>query len=354
MRVAGKQIRVLVVDDSPLMREMIRAILTSEPDIAVIGVAGDGLEAVRTVASLKPDIVTMDIEMPVLGGLEAIERIIAEHPVPILVVTALTGVRTAFNAISRGALDVIEKPDVSLENMQALLGKVRLLARVDICAHLAATRRRSAVPAITREASSGASRAKVVAVAASTGGPQAIHSILAALPARFPVPIVITQHIAEGFTQGMVDWLAGATPLKVSVASNGELLVPGTVYVNPAEKTMRITETGLIALAERDPRRIYRPCCDTMLTSVAAVCRERAVGLILSGMGSDGVAGLEAIRARGGVTLAQDAQSSVVYGMNRSAVERGCVDKVIPLAAIPGALMQLADKGPSGGRKCAQ
>ena len=353
MRDAEKPIRVLIVDDSPLTRDMIRAILSSAPDMAVIGEAGDGLEAVRAVAALKPDVVTMDIEMPVLGGLEAIARIMTEHPVAILVVTALTGVRTAFSAISRGALDVIEKPDVSLENMQTLQRKVRLLAGVDIGAQLAAARRRPAATAVAPKAAApGAARAKIVAVAASTGGPQAIHSILAALPAAFPVPILITQHIAEGFTRGMVDWLAGATPLKVSVARNGEALVPGAAYVNPAEKSMRITGGGLIVLEERDPGRFYHPCCDTMLTSVAASCRERAVGVILSGMGSDGVAGLEAIRARGGTTLAQDAQSSVVYGMNRSAVERGCVDKVIPLAAIPAELMQLAGKGHGGERKC--
>ncbi len=353
MLAGGRAIRVLVVDDSPLVREMICAILTSEPDISVVGEAVDGLDAVRKVPALKPDLVTMDIEMPVMGGLAAIEKIMAEHPVPILVVTALTGVRTAFDAVAKGALDVIEKPDVGPENMKKLIGKVRLLSRVDVSSRLTAAGRRPVPATLERVNISSGSKVAAVAIAASTGGPQAIFAILSSLPATFAAPIVLAQHIAEGFTQGMVDWLAGATPLKVSVAKNGESLEPGRVYINPAEHSMRIVEGGRILLGERDPRRHYRPCCDTMLLSVAAVCRERAVGLILSGMGNDGVAGMEAIRKNGGATLAQDAQSSVVYGMNRCAVERGCIDKILPLAAIPAELALRVGKISDGGRRCA-
>ncbi len=336
-------IRVLVVDDSALVRDMIRAILESEPGIVVAGEAADGAEAVNMVASLKPDIVTMDIEMPVVGGLEAIERIIAEHPVPILVVTALTGVRTAFAAVSKGALDVIEKPDISLENVRNLISKIRLLAKVDVPAHLLTMRRQSG----TVDAGGVAikkcfSKGGIIVIAASTGGPQAIHSILSRLPAQFPVPIVITQHIAEGFTQGMVDWLSTVTPLKVRVARHGDQLAAGNVYVNPAEHSMRITEHGMIILGEKEARQVYHPSCNTLLTSVASAYRERATGLILSGMGDDGASGMQAIRKAGGATLAQDATSSVIFGMNRMAVERGCIDKVLALADIPAELMQRA------------
>ena len=340
-------IRVLLVDDSRLVRDMIRAILESEPGIIVVGEASNGAEAIDKAASLNPDIVTMDIEMPVMGGLEAIERIIAEHPVPILAVTALTGVRTAFAAVSKGALDVIEKPDISLENMKNLIHKIRLLSKVNVSAHLLAMRKQSGTAGVSDVAThkKGFSKAGVIAIAASTGGPQAIHFILSHLPAQFPAPIVITQHIAEGFTQGMVDWLKTVTPLKVQVAGNGDQLAAGHVYVNPAEHTMKVTEQGMIILGARDVRHVYHPSCNSLLSSVAAAFRERATGLILSGMGDDGVSGMQAIRKAGGTTLAQDAPSSVIFGMNRVAVERGCIDRVLALADIPAELMQRAGAG---------
>ncbi|MFA7403218.1 MAG: chemotaxis-specific protein-glutamate methyltransferase CheB [Pelobacteraceae bacterium] len=338
-----RTIRVLIVDDSGLVRDMIRAILEPEPDIVVVGEASDGAEGVAMVASLKPDIVTMDIEMPVMGGLEAIERIIADHPVPILVVTALAGVRTAFAAISKGALDVIEKPDISLENVQTLIHKIRYLSKVDVAAHLQTIGGRdkiasgSVIPVLSVPTKIG-----IIAIAASTGGPQAINFILSHLPASFPFPIVITQHIAEGFTQGMADWLNNGTPLTVVMASNGSRLTPGFVYINPAEHSMRVNEQGGIILGDRDVSQIYNPSCNTLLSSVAAAYRKSAIGLIMSGMGDDGVSGMHAIKVAGGATLAQDAESSVVFGMNRVAVERGYIHKVIPLAKIPAELVQRA------------
>jgi two-component system chemotaxis response regulator CheB len=335
-------IRVLLVDDSGLVRDMIRAILESEPGIEVVGEATNGVEAIAKVASLRPDIVTMDIEMPVMGGLEAIEKIIAENPVPILVVTALTGVRTAFAAVSKGALDVIEKPDISPDNVANLLKKIRLLAKVDVSAHLQIMNKKSVSVGVSNVAAKSSTvkvKGGVVAIAASTGGPQAIYNILSHLPAQFQAPIIITQHIAEGFTQGMVDWLNTGTALKVQVAGNGDYLTAGHVYVNPAEHSMRITEQGFILLGDRDTSQLYHPSCNYMLASVAAAYRERAIALIMSGMGDDGVVGMQAIMAAGGVTLAQDAKSSVVYGMNRIAVERGSVQKILPLIRIPAELM---------------
>ncbi|MDU0457203.1 MAG: chemotaxis-specific protein-glutamate methyltransferase CheB [Geobacteraceae bacterium] len=340
IKTAG-DIRVLIVDDSGLVRDMIRAILESEPGISVVGEAVNGLEAIVKVASLKPDIVTMDIEMPVMGGLEAIEKIIAAHPVPILVVTALTGVRTAFAAVSKGALDVIEKPDISLENVKRLVSKIRLLANVDVSAHQLALGRKNVAPVETLPLQGKDSpKAALVAIAASTGGPQAIHSILSRLPRTFPAPVIITQHIAEGFTQGMVDWLNAATPLTVVVAGNGDRPCAGHVYVNPAEHSMRITSSGVIVLGDREAGQVYNPSCNTLLSSVAATYKKEAIGLIMSGMGDDGVAGIKDIRTAGGTTLAQDAKSSVVFGMNRLAVERGYVQKVVALDKIPAELMQ--------------
>jgi two-component system chemotaxis response regulator CheB len=336
-------IRVLVVDDSDLVRDMIRAILESDPDIIVVGEAVNGVDAIAKTAALKPDIVTMDIEMPVMGGLEAIEKIIAEQPLPILVVTALTGVRTAFTAVSKGALDVIEKPDISLENVRNLIKKIRLLAKVDVSAHLLAMKKPVVASGIRNVALQRSPvKGGIVAIAASTGGPMAIHSILSQLPAQFPVPIVITQHIAEGFTQGMVDWLNTGTVLSVRVATSGDRLAAGHVYINPAEHSMRITDQGIVVLGIRDASQVYHPSCNTLLASVASAYQRGVIGLIMSGMGDDGVAGMQSIRQAGGVTLAQDAKSSVVFGMNRLAVERGYIDKVVTLSKIPMELMAQA------------
>ncbi|MDD2542178.1 MAG: chemotaxis-specific protein-glutamate methyltransferase CheB [Desulfuromonadaceae bacterium] len=338
-----KNIRVLLVDDSRMVRDMIRTILESEPGIVVVGEASNGAEAITKVVSLKPDIVTMDIEMPVMGGLEAIEKIIAVHPVPILVVTALTGVRTAFAAVSKGALDVIEKPDIDPENVRNLVQKIRILARVNVSTHLLVMRGQQGIAGASRVTiPNGCSKGGIVAIAASTGGPQASNAILSHLPANFPVPIVIAQHMAEGFTKGMVAWLNTGTPLMVREAEGGDHLAAGCVYINPAEHSMVITGKGMVVLGVGDARQVYHPSCNTLLSSVASAYQEAAIGLILSGMGDDGVSGMEAIRKAGGVTMAQDATSSVIFGMNRLAVERGCIDRVLPLAEIPGGLIQLA------------
>ena len=333
-------IRVLVVDDSRPVRGLIRALLESDPGIRVVGEAADGAEALAGVLKLKPDVVTMDIEMPVMGGLEAIERIVAEHPVPILVLTDQASVHTAFAAVSKGALDVMQKSALRLEDAQKLIQKIRVLSNVDVRAHhIAIGRQNGAPPAKCPSAPPQVSGERIVAIAASTGGPQAIQYILSQMPATFRAPIVITQHIAEGFTQGMVEWLSHTTPLAVVVAGNGDRLTAGRVYLNPAEFAMRVTGQGMVLLGERDNRLLYNPSCNTLLESVAASYRERAVGLILSGMGDDGVQGMQSIRSAGGITLAQDAKSSTIFGMNGIAVQRDCIDRVLPLTDIPGELM---------------
>lgn len=337
------KIRVLIVDDSHLGRELIGAILAKAEDIEVVGEAVNGREGVEKALALKPDLITMDIEMPELGGFEAIARIIAARPTPILVVTAQAGVRTAFHAISKGALEVIEKPDISLENASRLLSRIRLLARVDVASHLRVMSGKGGQPPAPPAHSGGKDNgAGIIAIAASTGGPQAINTILGALPADFPLPLVIAQHIADGFTQGMVDWLAAGTRLTVALARTGELLAPGTVHVNPSEHTMYLGEGGRIILGDRDPVRRLSPSCDTLLGAVADIYRERAVGLILSGMGRDGVDGIRAIKSMGGHTVAQDEASSVIYGMNQEAVKSGFIDRVLPLAEIPRELLKLA------------
>ena len=344
-------IRVLVVDDSLSARKAITTILASDPRIVIAGEAVNGLEALALVASLQPDVVTMDLEMPVMGGLEAIDRIMAQHPVPILVVTSVTGVRTAFDAMTRGAMDMVAKPGADAASRTELVKRVKLLAQMNLHTHPSIKPDPSGpAPGVVRAPQNGAEgrdrpAPAIVAIAASTGGPQAIQAILAQLPADFPLPIVVAQHMALGFTKGMADWLDGGTALRVAEARHGDHLRPGTVYLNPAEASMTVTPQHILHLEAPPSSQIHHPSCDFLLKSVAKAFGGRAMAAILSGMGSDGAAGMRAIRAAGGLTLAQDAESSVVFGMNRAAVEAGCIDKVLPLGELPGELIRQAGSG---------
>lgn len=342
-------IRVLVVDDSLSARKAITSILASDPRIVIAGEAVNGLEALTLVASLQPDVVTMDLEMPVMGGLEAIDRIMAEHPVPILVVTSATGVRTAFDAMTRGAMDVVVKPGADAASRAELAKRVKLLAQMNLNTHPSV----KVVPAgpgavrAQRDGAGGRDRPapEIVAIAASTGGPQAIQAILSQLPGTFPLPIVVAQHMALGFTKGMADWLDGGTALHVAEARHGDRLSPGIVYLNPAEASMTVTPQHILHLEAPPPSQIHHPSCDFLLKAVAKAFGGRAMAAILSGMGNDGAAGMRAIKAAGGLTLAQDAESSVVFGMNRAAVEAGCIDKVLSLNDLPGELVRQAGSG---------
>jgi two-component system, chemotaxis family, protein-glutamate methylesterase/glutaminase len=337
-------IRVLVVDDSPLARQILISLLVQDPEIRIVGEAGDGREALAQVESLCPDLVTMDLEMPVMGGLEAIERIMAERPLPILVLSTRNCTRTAFAAVSRGALEVISKEDLGTTSDPVLLRKVRQLARVDVAALRA--RQAGILPgtsasgrcAGSSEVPPGTPAARILAIATSIGGPQALQAILARLPADFPIPIVVAQHVAEGFARGLAEWLDGATPLRVMMAKAGEEIHAGSVYINPSGSDLSLTPKGKVLLSPGRPGAIYHPSCDALLRSVADAYRADAVALILGGMGHDGVAGMEAVKAAGGTTFALDGASSVVFGMNNLAIQAGCIDRVLGLDALPAEL----------------
>jgi two-component system chemotaxis response regulator CheB len=339
----------LVVDDSDLARELIVAILSMDKDISVIGEAKDGREAVEKVADLKPDIVTIDVEMPVLNGIEAIERIMAVNAVPILVVTTRGDANTAYTAISKGALDLVMKPDVNLEGAHEFIRKIKLLSKIKVITHIGgkrALRETAAVikPAVFLEPSDD----RVVAVASSTGGPQALSILLPSLPESFPWPVVIAQHNSDGFMPGLVEWLRRISKIKVKVAEDGEALAPGTAYVSPSENHMEIDVIRKIAFRERNPKDIYRPSCNLLLSSIARVYKAKGIGIIMTGMGSDGAAGMKLIKDAGGATIAQDEKSSIVYGMPKVAIESGCIDKILPLDQIAGELMTLAASNAEG------
>lgn len=344
-------IRVVIVDDSSLVRDLLRAILEDEGGIEVVGEATNGRQAVDLVRELRPSLVTMDLEMPVMDGLEAIEAIMCTRAVPILVVSSVADAHRALDAVGRGALEVVAKPDTSPEAAAHLVSRVRLLAGVSVItrlrlrsAPLAQPQPRPAAPPPMQPVPLVPVEGKVefphlFAMASSTGGPQALAEILPALPPDFPCPILVAQHISDGFAQGMADWLGSLCKLPVRLAQDGDALVGGVIYLSPSEQHLAVASPQRLALRERAAGDLYRPSCDVLLASVAGIFGSRATGMILTGMGHDGAAGLAAIRAAGGSTLAQDEASSVIFGMNRVAIERGAVQRVLPLSGMAAAML---------------
>ncbi|TAN40369.1 MAG: chemotaxis-specific protein-glutamate methyltransferase CheB [Nitrospirae bacterium] len=337
-----KKVGVLIVDDSVLVRNLIRAIIEMDPEMEVVGEASNGLEAIERVWGLRPDIVTMDIEMPVMDGLQAIERIMAENAVPILVVTSRGDAKTAYAAISKGALDLVLKPSLNAEAAQEFGAKLKLMSKVRVVTHISG--RRAHMPSVAVETPDFGEDLsdRIVAIASSTGGPDALSIILSRLPDKFPVPIVIAQHISDGFVSGMVGWLKSLSRVGIKVAADGEYLRPGMAYVCPPENHMRIDHLKRIIYVARQEKDIYRPSCDMLLASVAEAFGNKAVGVILTGMGSDGVEGIKRIREAGGRTIAQNEMTSIIFGMPKLAIESGCIDAVLPLEAISSEIARAA------------
>jgi two-component system chemotaxis response regulator CheB len=336
---------VLIVDDSRLLRRALRAFFETSPDFVVVGEAATGRDAVAKVASLQPDLVTMDLEMPDLDGLGAIERIMAERPTPILVLTGdpeFRGLNAQFEALARGAIDLLEKPSDfpgTPEERRHFLSTALLASRVPVVHHVrgAAAERR----ARRRVAPGAAPRAPVslVVMAASTGGPGAIRAVLAEIGAdRAAVPpIVVVQHMHAVFAAGFVEWLRASTRLRVREAARGVSLDRGSVYVAVRGDHVAVTAAGELELRP-DPAVRYCPSADVLFESAADAYGAQALGVLLSGMGDDGAAGLAAIAAAGGLTIAQDEETSAVFGMPGAAVERGAARLVLPVGEIAGAI----------------
>jgi two-component system chemotaxis response regulator CheB len=341
---ADGKITVLVVDDSALARSMLRSALEGDGDFAVVAEAENGRQAVELCASLRPDLITMDLEMPVMGGLAAIEEIMCTKARPILVVSGVADAEKAFAAVAKGAIEVVEKPNMaSPKEVDDFIDKARLVSKIPVIT-MPRTKASPAMPApapTPAAAPSGPSR-RIIAIASSTGGPQALAVLLGRLPAALACPVVVAQHISDGFAPGMAHWLNGVSPLAVRLAAEGEVLAAGTVYLAPSETNMAVTPDRRIRLEPRRDNQVYRPCCDTLLKSVAQAAGDQAIGLIMTGMGSDGVAGMQAIQQAGGTTLGQDEASSVIFGMNAVAIEKGHVGRVLALNDLAPLLDRLA------------
>ena len=331
-------VRVLLVDDSVLVREVLTSLLQEQADIEVVGCAGDGAEALALNRSLSPDIVVLDLDMPVMDGLTAIERLLSTRPVPILVLTGMPrgpAGHTALDALRRGALDVLVKPaGWSEAEVATLLHRVRTLARVQVQA-------RAPRPRAPRVSGTWPGPPLVV-LGASTGGPPALAQLVRGLPSDLRAALLVVQHIGEGFDHTLAEWLSSECSLDVAVARDGERIRPGTLRLAPVGRHLRLTSRGAISLGEGPRLDGHRPSATALFESVAAHAPGAALGVLLTGMGADGARGLLALRRRGGKTIAQDEASSVVWGMPRAAVELEAADEVLSLEDIGRALRAFA------------
>ena len=354
----GQSVRVLIVDDSAFMRKSLSAMLEADPHIQVAGVARNGEEAIHLAAQLHPDVITMDVEMPGMNGIDALKRIMADHPTPVIMVSSLTseGAQETLRALELGAVDYVPKQldgvATKISEIQAeLIGKI-LVAR-QAKAKLQAFRARTsaqAMPAARPQALSSHSISvtrgqKVVAIGCSTGGPQALMEILPMLPADFPAGIVIVQHMPKCFTKPFAERMNALCQLGVREANEGDEVQAGTVLVAPGGVQLRVKRKSPlrigVTLSPNHENHLHAPSADIMMESVAAVYGERGIGVILTGMGHDGLEGIKAMKAAHGRTIAQDEASCVVYGMPKAVVEAGCADKVVPLSHVVGEIMNM-------------
>ncbi len=348
------KVRVLVVDDSALMRRLISDLLESDPRIEVMDTARDGVEAVEKVAALHPDVVTLDIEMPRMSGLEALSHIMSQCPTPVIMLTGLTDPKTAIEALERGAVDFVVKPSGTIsvdiyKIRQDLIEKVKLATLVNL-RKIAPRAEPAAPPPAPQswgergEGSPSPPGGRAVAVGASAGGPRTLDRLLGRLPAHLPAPVLVVQHMPPGFTRSFAERLHERSPLAVKEAEEGDVVLPGQAYIAPGDHHMLVEKQSgrKIIRLDQSPRvKGLRPSVDVTLCSVAEAYGTGSIGVILTGMGSDGTEGFKAIKEQGGITIAQDKATSVIYGMPRAAVKSGYVDKVLPLDEIPEEIVRL-------------
>ncbi|WP_176062458.1 chemotaxis-specific protein-glutamate methyltransferase CheB [Anaeromyxobacter diazotrophicus] len=333
------RLRVVVADDSELVCEVLAHLLGGEHGFEVVATAHDGAAAAAAVEALRPDAVTMDLQMPGTDGFGGIARIMAATPTPILVLTGRPEEAVGFRALALGALDLLEKPaaggDLAAYGAR-LRSRLRLIAGVRVIRHPRGLRGAAAVLPPRP-----AARCELVVVGASLGGPRALAALLQGLPPAFPLPVAVVQHIADGFAEGLAAWLAHEAGRPVRVARDGDALAPGVVLLAPSGHHLEVGP-GRVHLSGAPPIDTFRPSVEPLFRSAARAYGRSACGVILTGMGHDGAEALKELRAAGGITLAQDEATSVVFGMPRAALEAGAVDRVLPLDAIARTLAGLA------------
>ncbi len=357
MRVS-RLIRVVVADDSAFMRHFLKSLLEVEGDIQVVGVARDGEEALEAVSRLDPDVVTLDVEMPRRDGLSCLTALMERHPLPVVMVSShtLPGARATVEALARGAVDFVPNPGSDLGRSSArefaalLREKVRQAASVDRRRLLLFARRPGGEDLPRRSRPVASTLSRVVVIGASTGGPGALHSLLPALGESPGGGILVVQHMLQGFTRALAEHLDRLCPFPVAEAEEGAELRDGLCFVAPGGYHLLVDTRGRLSLDSSPPRHGVRPAVDVTL-SAAAEFGSSALGVILTGMGVDGLEGARRLKERGGTVLAEDASTAVVWGMPRAVVEAGLADHVLPLPRIAPFLRQLLQQevGVSGG-----
>ena len=339
-------IRVLLVDDSPIVLHVLQRLLSRTPEIQVVGTAANGKEALDLLPALNPDVICTDLHMPVMNGLEFTREVMARYPRPILVVSVSVeaGSPHVFKLLEAGAVDVFPKPRAihgpDFDKVaNELASRIRILAGVKVFRRSNSIKSTAAPPIIP---SRPQSPPRIVVIGASTGGPQALREILSRLPATFPLPVVCVQHIGSDFLSGMVDWLADASPLAVHKAAHGKTPQAGMVYFAPENTHLELDSAGRFLLSTAPPVDGHRPSVTVAMAAAARCFGGGTVGVLLTGMGRDGADGMASIAAAGGITIAQDEASSVVYGMPKEAVALGAVQHLLPLEQIAPTLEALA------------
>lgn len=360
-------IRVLLVEDSPIALAILKRILSSSPEIEIVGTARTGKEALSLIPQVQPQVICTDLHMPEMDGLELTRKVMSTFPKPILVISASVedqGSENVFKLLKAGAIDVFPKPVAGLASdyeviKQQLISKIKILSGVSVftqwrnrttpVAESSFKRDRTIPKSPAQHPASPQSRKpiilhrrlKLIAIGASTGGPQALHQILARLPASFPLPIICVQHISEGFLQGLIDWLGGECKLPVKIAPAGEFPQPGIIYFPQEKRHLALDLQGRFLYSSAPPVSGHCPSVTVTFESVAKVYGRNVMGILLTGMGRDGAIGMSAIAQAGGLTIAQDERTSVVFGMPKEAIALGAAQQILPIGDIAPTILNL-------------
>lgn len=347
---SNDKIKVLIVDDSALIRAILTEIINQTDDLEVIGVARDPIIAREKIRELKPDVITLDIEMPNMDGLEFLEKLMRLHPLPVLMVSTLTekGSTAALRALELGAVDYIAKPKVDIKNQlesyaEEITSKLRMIAKAQVRAKQPAHKPSNKTKVLNIKANKRAAAQKILVIGASTGGTEAIKEVLMEMPADCP-PILIVQHMPPGFTKSYAARLDNLCAINVREAVHGERIMPGNAYLAPGDYHLsigRISTYYICNVTQDDPVNRHRPAVDVLFNSVAALANGKAIGVILTGMGKDGAAGMKLMHDNGCKNLAQDEASCVVFGMSKEAIAQGGVDEIVPLEKMAERVLDL-------------
>jgi two-component system chemotaxis response regulator CheB len=343
-------IRVLLVEDSQLTLVILRRILKSSPQIEVVGEARTGLEALELIPKVQPDVICTDLHMPQMDGLEFTSEVMALYPRPILVISSWVHEEDnphVFQLLQAGALDIFPKPSAGLSTDNKLLNQ-ELINKIQILAGVKVFKKKRKPPSQVKRLETFSSKSylkpKIVAIGASTGGPQVINELFAQLPSDFPVPVICVQHICLGFLQGFIDWLATSCRLPIQIAQPRDTPKPGTIYFPPEQQHLELDDKGRFICSNSPPLDGHRPSVTVTFKSVAKFYGRATVGILLTGMGRDGAEGMQYIAQAGGLTIAQDEATSVIFGMPKEAIDLGAAKLILPIHAIAPRLLELLQK----------